>query len=307
MKTMDHQGVLLHSWKCGASTFLARPELGARLMKWDLQLSENVTRPIIHWPENADFSHFDKVRGGNPILFPFSGRSFHRGKFGYWLDDKGTVRPMPMHGFARDGTFTIVEVNDQGFTAELQSTEDDHQAYPYDYQFTVSYTFKELSLNVTLMLENRGNLPIPWSAGHHFYFTLPWRKESSRADYRFSIPAEHCYRHAEDGTLQPIESFDSEDTFGNPENSDRIFTRLNGNCTRFGLTNGNEDIFVRILQDTDTASTWNAFVIWRESENSPFYCVEPWMGPPNGAEHGKGLHKVEPGNCSSFTVEISLK
>ena len=307
MNTIDHNGVTLHRWECGASTFLARPELGARLMKWDLRLSESAVRPVIHWPENADFSEFARVRGGNPILFPFSGRSFHQGKFGYWPDSEGVVRPMPMHGFARNGKFKLVEMNDRGFTAELLPTEEDYQAYPYDYRFTVCYTFKELSLKVTLTLENRGNLPILWSAGHHFYFTLPWHKASSRADYRFNIPAECCYTHSADGTLCPIESFNAVDSFGNPENSDRIFTQLSGNCARFGPANGSEDIHVRILQDTDTASPWNAFVIWRESEESPFYCVEPWMGPPNGAEHGKGLHTVQQGKRSSFAVEISLK
>lgn len=307
METIDHNGVLLHRWNCGASTFLARPGLGARLMKWDVRTPEDTIRPVIHWPDDADINDFARVRGGNPILFPFSGRSFYQGKIGHWPDAVGTVRPMPMHGFARNGAFELVEIDEHGFTAELQPTEDDFRAYPYDYRFTVSYAFEEFSLKVTLALENRDAQPILWSAGHHFYFTLPWHKGSSRADYRFEIPAERCYTHSADGDLCPIESFAPTDSFGKPENSDRIFTQLNGNCARFGPMHGNEDIYVHILQDTDTASPWNAFVIWRESEDSQFYCVEPWMGPPNSAEHGKGIHTVQPGERSSFAVEISLK
>ncbi len=26
-------------------------------------------------------------------------------------------------------------------------------------------------------------MPIPWSAGHHFYFTLPWSEGARRGDY----------------------------------------------------------------------------------------------------------------------------
>ena len=42
---------------------------------------------------------------------------------------------------------------------------------------------------VFLELENCGAQPLPWCAGHHFYFTLPWHPGLSRADYRFEAPA----------------------------------------------------------------------------------------------------------------------
>jgi galactose mutarotase-like enzyme len=306
METIDYNGVTLHRWNCGPSTFLARPELGARLMNWNVQMPDGSVRDVIHWPEAADFNNFAKVRGGNPILFPFSARSFHAGEIGYWPDQHGTVRPMPTHGFTRNGTFEIVALTEQGFTAELKPTEADHAAYPYHYRFTVRYEFSELSLRVTLALENLDTKPILWSAGHHFYFTLPWHEGTTRSDYRFKIPAKACYTHATDGALVPVKPFEKESSFGKSENSNRIFTKLNGELTTFGPNDGSEDVKVRILQDTETASPDNAVVIWTEFKDSPFYCVEPWMGPPNSAEHGKGLHTVEPGKRSSFTVEVSV-
>ena len=306
METIDYNGVTLHRWNCGPSTFLARPELGARLMNWNLKMSDGNVRDVIHWPENADFERFDKVRGGNPILFPFAGRSFHAGEIGYGSDQDGTVRPMPMHGFTRNGSFNIIASNERGFTAELQPTKADHEAYPYDYRFTVRYEFSELSLTVTLTLENLDNKPMLWSAGHHFYFTLPWRDGTTRADYRFKIPGKECYTHNCDGSLEPVKPSITEGSFGNPNHSDLIFTKLKGDLSTFGPNDGKEDINIRILQDTETASPSNAMVIWTEFKDSPFYCVEPWMGPPNSAEHGKGLHTVEPGKRSSFTVELSV-
>lgn len=275
-------------------------------MNWNVQMSDGSVRDVIHWPENADFGNFAKVRGGNPILFPFAARSFHAGELGYWPDQHGTVRPMPMHGFTRNGAFAIVSINEQGFTAELKPTEADTEAYPYTYRFTVRYEFSDLSLKVTLALENLDTQPMLWSAGHHFYFTLPWREGSTRSDYRFKIPAKECYTQADDGSLVPVKRFNKESSFGKSENSDRIFTKLNGELITFGPNDGSEDIKMRILQNTETASPENAVVIWTEFKDSPFYCVEPWMGPPNSAEHGKGLHTVEPGKRSSFTVEISV-
>jgi len=306
METIDYGGVTLHRWTCGPSSFLARPELGARLMNWNVQMSDGSVRDVIQWPEGADFGNFAKVRGGNPILFPFAARSFSKGKIGYWPDQDGTVRPMPIHGFARNGAFNIVAINDEGFTAKLQPTEDDHLAYPYDYRFTVRYEFCELSIKVILTLENLDTQPILWSAGHHFYFALPWREGSKRGDYRFKIPAKACYTHAENGTLIPVKPFDKCSSFGNDENSNRIYTQLNGELMTFGPKDGNEDVAIRILQNTDTASPANAMVIWTEFKDSPFYCVEPWMGPPNSVEHKIGLHTVEPGQRSSFAVEVSV-
>lgn len=306
MDTIKDNSMTLQRWKCGNSTFIARPELGARLMSWHLKDSQGSERPIIYWPQTSGSDPFYKTRGGNPILFPFAGRSFYKGRRKCWRDSSGSVHPMEIHGFARSGVFNLTESSENGFTAELQSTEDDHLSYPYTYRFNVRYEFEERSLKVEMTLENLGQQPIPWSAGHHFYFTLPWKEGTSREDYHFKIPAEQCFSHSPDGSLASISPFKSEDSFGNRKNNDRIFTQLNGDCAHVGLKNSDETIQVRILQDTDTASPSNAFVIWSESENSPFYCVEPWMGPPNSAEHGKGLHTVYPGELSRFAVEVSV-
>lgn len=308
METINHNGVTLHRWSCGSSTFLARPELGARLMNWNLRMADGTVRDVIHWPEDADNDKFAKVRGGNPILFPFSGRTFHAGKIGEWKDLNGAVRPMPTHGFARDGQFEIVSLDESGFTAELKPDAAAAEAYPFNYRFTVRYVFETVSFKVYLRLDNLGDEPILWSAGHHFYFTLPWNDGLQRSDYRFEIPAKKCFTHEPDGSLLPVEKGWNEDTsFGNPANSDHIYTRLKGDTAVFGPNGGEEDIGIRILNDLGTAySTWNAFVVWTEAADSPFYCVEPWMGPPNSPEHGKGLHAVSGGKSATFGVEVAL-
>jgi galactose mutarotase-like enzyme len=50
-----------------------------------------------------------------------------------------------------------------------------------------------------------------------------------------------------------------------------------------------------------------AIVTWTESATAPFYCVEPWMGPPNSPEHKCGLHHVAPGQTETFTVAVRVK
>jgi len=306
METITYNGTTLHRWQCGPSTFLARPELGARLMNWNLRMADGSFRDVIHWPEEADFSNFAKIRGGNPILFPFSARTYNQGKIGFWKDQNGTVRPMPQHGFSRDGHFEITKLDESGFSAALVPDEAAKEAYPFEYTFTVRYEFSDVSFKVFFELNNQDKQPILWSAGHHFYFTLPWHPELSRKDYRFEVPAKKGFTHAPDGSLQPIKPYTNTGSFDDPAMSDRIHTRLNGDMARFGPNGGEEDIGIRILGESNTYSTWNAFVTWTEKPDSPFYCVEPWMGPPNSPEHGKGLHAVNPGETSTFGVEVSL-
>src|ERR1039458_1160839 len=103
MERISFLGGTLMRWQVGPSSFLALPEIGARLMNWNITLGDGSVRDVIFWPEIGSLDDFYKVRGGNPILFPFNGRTFDRGDIHFWRDAKGVRRPMPMHGLARQG------------------------------------------------------------------------------------------------------------------------------------------------------------------------------------------------------------
>ena len=45
-------------------------------------------------------------------------------------------------------------------------------------------------------------------------------------------------------------------------------------------------------------------VTWAESEDAPYFCVEPWQGAPNASANPKMF--VAPESSKSFLVEISL-
>ena len=144
MERIDYLGTEIGCWKVGNSTFLAWPEKGARLMNWHLELADGSFRDIIHWPESDSIDDFALVRGGNPVLFPFSARTFHQGTIHQWKAPDGQIRPMPMHGIARQGRFSLNSVDEHGFTAVLQPDDEAAQAYPFEYEFSVAYRFQEL-------------------------------------------------------------------------------------------------------------------------------------------------------------------
>ena len=304
METISYQGMEIRRWDVGPSTFLAAPEQGARLMNWHLNMSDGSVRDVIHWPENADASRFAKVRGGNPILFPFAGRSIRSGDLDKWLAPGGEVLPMPQHGFARNSHFKVSSIDDHGFAADLVPDETARASYPFDYKFSVIYRFSELSLQVTLTLENDTRSAMPWAAGHHFYFQLPWRQGLALGDHHVRIPARKVFQYKEGGLLKKVESPAEITRFDAPDLVNRIHYELREPQAVFGLANDEEQISIAEIGGPEVGSRLT-FVTWTESADSPFYCIEPWMAPPNAPET-KAVRYVPPAGRDEFTVEVQL-
>jgi len=306
MERIPYFGQTLLRWRVGGSTFLALPEKGARLMNWNLAMGDGSVRDVVHWPEIASLAEFQKARGGNPILFPFCARTFDRGEQGFWRDARGVRRPMPMHGFARQGDFRATRVDAAGFEAVLVPGEEAAASYPFRYEFRVAYRFSALALTCVLTLENLGDEPLPWCAGHHFYFTLPWSEDAARGDYLIRIPAETRLRQDAAGQLVPGPRLATDERMDNPDLIDTFSTGLRGAEAVFGEKGQAGDVVVR-LGDEPVPPVGSTFVTWTQGPDSPFFCVEPWMGPANAPEHKLGLRLVPPGGRDTFTVSVAVR
>ncbi len=305
MERIPYLGHTIFKWQVGSSSFLALPEKGARLMNWNVTLGDGSVRDIIYWPEIENLDNIASVRGGNPILFPFNGRSYDQGEIHHWRADDGVRRPMPMHGLARQGQFRITRLDEGGFSAQFVPDDAARAAYPYDYEFVVSYRFDPLALFVELQLTNHGSQPIPWSAGHHFYFTLPWSPGRTRRDYVLETTATKHLARGEKGELLAGPRVNARETLDNKNLVDLIHTGLKRDVFAVTETGTGNRLFFRTSMAGSPAREL-AVVTWTADENSPFYCIEPWMGPPNAPETKVGLHSVAPGQTQKFYVEVSL-
>lgn len=301
MEKVSHLGQTLTRWRVGSSTFLAWPEKGARLMSWHLG-----EREVLHWPEAKNLDDFYKVRGGNPILFPFNARTYDRGDIQFWRDAAGVRRVMPMHGLARQGEFKVTHLDEGGFTALFLPGEEARACYPFKYEFTVTYRFEAAALTCDLSLKNLDTIPLPWSSGHHFYFTIPWTHGLVRRDCFIRIPATKRLRQDfKTGQLIPGPVLKTEENLSNPELIDAIHSTLSSNEVVFG-EQGRPGAFVMKLGEAPVPPPDAVIVTWSGSEDAPFFCVEPWMGPPNSPEHKQGLHFVPPGHSETFRVSVAL-
>jgi galactose mutarotase-like enzyme len=306
MEKVPYHGQMLSRWSVGPSTFLALPEKGARLMNWNITLGDGSIRDVLYWPESTNFDEFARVRGGNPILFPFNARVFDGGDIHFWRAADGVRRVMPMHGLARQGDFKVTHTDARGFIAEFLPGDEARACYPYDYEFTVTYRFQPAGLSCDFALRNHGRTPLPWSAGHHFYFTLPWSEGIGRRDYVIRIPASKRLRQDAQGGLFAGPALKQDEPLANPDLVDTLHTALRSNDVVFGEKDRRGEVVVRL--GTEPVPDPNAtFVTWTFAEDSPYYCVEPWMGPPNAPEHKVGLHYVAPGETQRFAVSVEVR
>ncbi len=307
MEKVPYLDTEIRRWQVGPSTFLARPEAGARLMAWHITHADGTDRDIIHWPELTTTEEFHRVRGGNPILFPFSARTFENGELGFWRHPvTGERLPMAMHGYARQGRFTLSQVDARGFEATFVPDAEAQAAYPFNYEFKVSYRFAPLALVCEFSLTNLGEERLPWSAGHHFYFNVPWLPGAQRADYEIELPATQRWRQTATGQLIAGPTLPTTVSLADPALIDTIHTGLSSPLVRFGPADGTAGIVSLQHGVGDRPAPDATFVTWTLDDDAPFYCVEPWMGPPNAPEHQRGLHWVEPGQTGRFSVRVSV-
>lgn len=307
MDTIEYQDRKVQRWKIGASTFLADPKSGCRLMSWFVHLADGSTRDILYWPESIRGSAFGDVHGGNPILFPFAGRCHVEEEVGHWLDMEGEKRPIPQHGFARHSEFELLDCRENRFTARLIPNDVSKTAYPYDYEFVVTYLMEELGFKVEFQLTNHESFAIPWAPGHHFYFNVPWHDGLNRGDYQLRLPAKRALRHLPNGKLQP-EILDKKKeiySLSDPKLINRIHLYLQSNECTLNPAGGEEPVHIRFLE-TEPLNNGRSIVTWSPDEETPYYCIEPWMSPPNSPAHRNGLQFVNPGKIASFTIEVSL-
>ncbi|MGI4811749.1 MAG: aldose epimerase [Janthinobacterium lividum] len=287
-----------------AASLIVAPSAGGRLMRWIVDGHD-----ILAWPQQPDWSDVAKIRGGDPLLFPFIGRHRVDGNDGFWRDAQGVVRAMPTHGFARRAAFDFrVDDDGQGIVMRLRDNPATQAAYPFAFEFEVRYRLVEGgSLDAEFIVRNRAaaGAALPYYAGHHFYFALPHR---ARADSTLRLPPTDACRQQPNGMP------------GNPEPA-ALHYRLNDPALQdtfhvLRATTASPQVTIEmptlgrtLLLDLARPGSvpWYAVTTWSEREDSDFYCVEPWLGLPDAIHHKQGLRWLEPGQQERAICRLSVR
>ena len=71
-----------------------------------------------------------------------------------------------------------------------------------------------------------------------------------------------------------------------PDLVNRIHYELTEPRATFGPVNDEEQVSVAEVGGPEAGSRLT-FVTWTEGSDAPYYCIEPWMAPPNAPENRK--------------------
>ncbi len=64
---------------------------------------------------------------------------------------------------------------------------------------------------------------------------------------------------------------------------------------------------VTLALDRPGSAPWYAVTTWTEQPDSPFYCVEPWLGLPNAIHHGQGLRWLAAGQTEYAALRLTVE
>ncbi len=272
------------------------PDRGARILRWERQ-----GREVIAWPGAADWKNLNKVRGGNPVLFPFVARTFHNGELGFWRDQAGRVRPMPQHGFGRDRKYiAIPDETENSLRMRLSDSNETHSMYPFAFQFDVVVTLSPTSrLELRFETTNTGADPLPYYAGHHFYLAIP---HGERADWTLELPCATWGRQQPDGSVVHEKAAAPLLRLDDPALIDRF--QVGSLASKITLLNTKNDRQLVFELAPPGSIPWYAVTTWTQAADSDFYCVEPWLGLPNAIHHGEGLRWLAPGQKEIATCVL---
>lgn len=225
------------------------------------------------------------------VLFPICGAP---------AEDRITVDgkdyPMPPHGFAPTAEFEISAQSEKSVTFVLKSNEETKKAYPYDFEFYVTYTLKDSSIDVCYRVENKTVGTMFFSFGSHEGYNCPeglgnyeihFEKLESQKPTIYEtglVPEDNLSEADGHSVLVLTDSLfdDSVTVVYEAVESDYVVlkNKATGQETKVEYP-GIENLFV-----------------WTEP-GSTFVCIEPWCGM---ADHGKthddisnkeGIHELD--------------
>ncbi|MBW4693966.1 MAG: aldose epimerase [Lyngbya sp. HA4199-MV5] len=258
------------------------PERGGIVTRWRVQGQE-----IFYLDEARLTDPTLTVRGGIPVLFPICG-NLPDNTYTY----NGQSYTLKQHGFARELPWEVIDqaTGDRGsLTLSLTSNDQTRAVYPFDFKLFFTYTLDGNTLTVHQRYENHSDVPMPFSAGFHPYFSV-----LDKTQLEVEIPATHLLDQPTKNTRPFNGIFDFEQ-----EEIDVAFTELSSQTA--SVTDRAQGLRLTLTQDDE----FSIMVFWTV-KGKPFYCLEPWTAGRNAMNTGDRLLHLAPGASLEITFTLAV-
>ncbi len=266
--------------------------LGAELISINLNQSSNLL-----WEKEISF--WNRV---SPLLFPIVGRLVND-SFTY----NGNKYQMKQHGFARDKIFQLIRKETDEVHFKLQSTDDTHYQYPFDFELIVSYRLIQNTIEIGFHVKNLGTKSMPFSIGGHPGFAIQGALDEYALDFKKPLRLEQSeligpYYSGKITQVSILNELKLQNSLF--ENDAVVFKHPPFNAVT--LTHFKRGKLVTVSSDQ-----WDAIGFWTK-KGAPFFCIEPWWGwaddlhAKGDIEEKSGIYLLESNQVKEFSYRIEL-
>jgi galactose mutarotase-like enzyme len=245
--------------------------------------------------------------GRAPLLFPIIGR----------LNDD-TLRvdskshTLEKHGFARCSRFEIVSHDVGSATFRLSDSAATRAMYPFQFELEAHFALTELTMAMTMTVNNPGDTALPASFGYHPAFAWPL-PGSVRAAHEIIFECdepEPLRRITPEGLIgrdskrSPVTGNRFTLTDNLFANDALVWTDLNSRRLTYGVADGAHlDIG---FPDTQHLGIWT-------KPGAAFICIEPWAGHADPEDYAgefrdkPGVIEIAPGASRCFRMDVTVR
>lgn len=265
-------------------------DMGAQLHS--LKSKENGTEYI--WQGNPDIWY-----GQAPVLFPIIGQLIND-KYFY----NGVEYTMPKHGLARKLLFNVKECEGAKAVFSLKSDENTLKAYPFDFEYLVTFELKGKALVNTMTVVNKTDGEMYFSVGAHPAFNckvgdiIEFEQAETLATERIDkenliIPEKFPFIENSKEFEITKEIFEPDALILSDIKSEKL-TIKGENTVEF------------------TFGKCPFLGIWAKP-GAPYVCIEPWYGVNDGREikadisEKRGIQRLDKGETFEFSWTAEIK
>ena len=230
------------------------------------------------WERNPEF-----WPNSSPVLFPFVGIL----KDGKYIFKNKEYSMTTRHGIARYEDFDLVEKGENFLKFKFSSDEETLKKYPFEFDFFMTYTIIDNSLEIKYEVINKNNEDMYFSLGAHPAFALEINENIKLEDYFLEFEKEETAQIYQLRTDALILN-EKKDYLKNEK-----IIKLNKNERKLTMDYGKFP-----------------FIAFWSKPAAPFVCIEPWFGISDFAncsgklEEKTGILKLD--KNKSFTAKLLL-
>ncbi|WP_055445732.1 aldose 1-epimerase family protein [Lacinutrix mariniflava] len=226
-----------------------------------------------------------------PNLFPIIG-ILKDGTYIY----NGKKYNMPKHGFVRGNEdIKLIKKTKNSLSFSLTYNDILLKIYPFKFEFIITYTLTDNTLDVRYTVKNLDNKSIYFSVGGHPAFKCPLYKDENYTDYNLVFETEETSKthllNTQNGLVK--------------NTTKSIFNTKNSIQLKPDLFNNDALIFkdlksrkIALVSDKHgeilnmTFKDFNYLGIWAKP-NAPYVCIEPWLGIADSENTSQNLVEKE--------------